>query len=580
MYLRHTTIRKHGKTHRYWRLVRSVRVGRKVRQETVAQLGELDAEGRIAARHLAESLVGVERQPGLFDDALPAEPIRVDLSRLQLERNRRFGDVWLALKLWQALGLDVWLAEQMPPGREAISWDVMAAVLVIARLCEPSSELHIAEDWFRRTALDDLLGLPEEKVNDDRLYRALDHLLTHKDALEKHLQQRLGTLFKLEYDLLLYDVTSTYFEGQAAANTLAARGHSRDHRPDCKQVCIGLVVTREGYPLGYEIFSGNKHDSQTLQEIVTRMEERYGSAGRIWAVDRGMVSDANLTWLKERGSRYIVGTPKSQLQQFAARLVSGAWSQVRDGLEVQTVPGESGAETFLLCRSADRAGKERAMRGRFEQRMETGLKAIAAACQKRRCDAGVIERRVGRLLGKNSRAAGLYDVQVTRGEKDRAQFAWSKKADRAAAAQQRDGCYVLRSNVSDWTAEELWRAYMQLTEAEAAFRIQKDNLKLRPVWHQHTDRVQAHILVCFLAYVLRKTLEGWSKRAGLGSSVSTLLEEFARIDSTDVTLPTTDGRTLRLRCVVRPDQAQSILLNRLGLDLPHRLRPPRGISQM
>lgn len=416
--------------------------------------------------------------------------------------------------------------------------------------------------------------------NVTRRLHLIDWLLPHKDDLEKFLQQRLGTLFKLEYDLLLYDVTSTYFEGQAAANTLAARGHSRDHRPDCKQVCIGLVVTREGYPLGYEIFPGNKHDSQTLQQIVARMEDRYGSAGRIWAVDHGMVSAANLKWLQERGSRYIVGTPKSQLKQFDAKLLSGEWSQVRDGLEVQSVPGESGVETFILCRSADRAVKERAMRERFEQRIESGLKAIAAACQKRRCDAGAIERRVGRLLGKNSRAAGSYDVQVTRGEKDRAEFCWSKRADRATAAQWREGCYVLRSNVGDWTAEELWKAYIQLTEAEAAFRIQKDNLKLRPVWHQKTERVQAHILVCFLAYSLRKTLEGWSKRAGLGSSATTILEEFARINSTDVILPTTDGRTLRLRCVVRPDHAQSILLDRLGLKLPRRLRLPRGISQM
>jgi len=580
MYLRYTTVCKNGKSHKYWRLVRSVRTGCKVRQETVAHLGELDAEGRVAARHLAESFVGVSRQPGLFDEDPPTEPIRVQLTGLQLERSLRFGDVWLALKLWQALGLDVWLAEQMPPGHEDIPWNEMAAVLVIARLCEPSSELHIAEDWFRRTALGDLLGLPAEKINDDRLYRALDRLLKHKDDLEKFLQQRLGTLFELEYDLLLYDVTSTYFEGQAAANTLAARGHSRDHRPDCKQVCIGLVVTREGYPLGYEIFPGNRHDSKTLQEIVARMEERYGSAGRIWAVDRGMVSDANLKWLKERNSRYIVGMPKSQLKQFDAKLLSGEWSQVRDGLEVQSVPGESGAETFILCRSADRAVKERAIRERFEQRIETGLKAIAAACEKRRCNAGMIERRVGRLLGKNSRAAGLYDVQVTRGEKDRAQFSWSKRTDRATAAQQREGCYVLRSNVSDWSAEELWKAYIQLTEAEAAFRIQKDNLKLRPVWHQKTERVQAHILVCFLAYVLHKTLEGWSKRAGLGSSVTTILEEFARINSTDVTLPTTDGRTLRIRCIVRPDHAQSILLDRLGLDLPRRLRLPKGLNQM
>ena len=235
MYLRHSTITKNGKTHTYWRLVRSVRVGRKVRQETVAQLGELDAKGRIAARHLADSLVGVDRQPGLFDEELFAEPVTVVTSRLRLERGRRFGDVWLAWKLWQALGLDSWLEKKLPRGREDVPWGLMAAVLVIARFCEPSSELHIAEDWFRRTALDDLLGLPEAKVNDDRLYRALDRLLPHKDALETHLKERLGTLFKLEYDLLLYDVTSTYFEGQANGNTMAARGYSRDHRSDCKQ---------------------------------------------------------------------------------------------------------------------------------------------------------------------------------------------------------------------------------------------------------------------------------------------------------------------------------------------------------
>ena len=580
MYLRHTTVRKQGKTHVYWRLVRSVRVGRKVRQETVAQLGELDAEGRIAARHLANSLVGNERQPGLFADDAPATPVRVKLDQLQLERSRRFGDVWLGWRLWQAVGLDRWLQVALPPGREDVPWDVMAAVLVIARLCEPSSELHIAEDWFRRTALDDLLDLPEEKVNDDRLYRALDRLLPHKDALETHLKERLGTLFELEYDLLLYDVTSTYFEGQAQANKLAARGYSRDHRPDCQQVCIGLVVTREGYPLGYEVFAGNTNDVATVQRIVARMEERYGQAGRIWVLDRGMISKANLTWLRERGSRYIVGTPKCQLKQFERQLLEGTWSEVREGLEVQIVPGESGVETFILCRSADRMTKERAMRERFEKRIETGLVALQKACEKRRCDPGLIQRRVGRLLGLNTRAAGLFDVQVTWGEKGGAALNWSKRTAAAESAQRREGCYLLRSNVADWTAPELWKAYIQLTEAEAAFRIQKDNLRLRPVWHHTAQRVQAHILVCFLAYVLRKTLEGWSKRAGLGSSPTTLLEEFARIQSTDVTMPTTDGRTVRLRCIVRPDKAQTILLQRLGLDLPQRLRLPSGFRQM
>ena len=580
MYLRHTTITKSGKSHTYWRLVRAVRVGRKVRQETVAQLGELDAKGRIAARHLANSLIGVERQPGLFDTETTTEAVTVDPSRLRLERGRRFGDVWLAWKLWQALGLDKWLEKNLPRGREDVSWGVMAAVLVIARLCEPSSELHIAEDWYRRTALDDLLGLPEAKVNDDRLYRSLDRLLPHKDTLEQHLKERLGTLFKLEYDLLLYDVTSTYFEGQADGNPMAARGYSRDHRPDCKQVCIGLVVTREGYPLGYEVFAGNRADVTTLREIVARMEEKYGREGRIWAVDRGMISAANRAWLKERGSRYIVGTPKGELKRFEQELLKGTWQQIREGLDVRIVPGPAGSETFILCRSADRAAKERAMRQRFEQRIAKGLEAIAKGCARRKYDMGVVERRVGRLLGLNSRAARLYTVDVARDASGRVGVTWSRRASAVASAERREGCYLLRSNVTDWTAEELWKAYMQLTEAESAFRIQKDDLRLRPVWHQTVERVQAHILVCFLAYVMRKTLDGWSQRAGLGRSVSTLLEELARIQSTDVVLPTKEGPTVRLRCVVRPDRAQTILLQHLGLELPHRLRFPKGISNM
>ena len=580
MYLRHTTVRRRGKPHTYWRLVRSVRVGRKVRQETVAQLGELDAQGRVRARALAEALVGVERQPGLFDAPLPDEPITVDLRRLRLERGRRFGDVWLGWRLWQALGLDRLLTRRLPPTRAEIPWAPMAAVLVIARLCEPSSELHIAEDWLRRTALGDVLEIAEDKVNDDRLYRALDQLLPHQEALEQHLKERLGTLFGLEYDLLLYDITSTYFEGQAAGNPQAQRGYSRDHRPDCKQVLIGLVVTRDGYPLGYEVFAGNRNDSTTVQEIVTRMEARYGRQGRIWVLDRGMVSDATLDWLKSRSSRYIVGTPRCRLKEFAEAVRHGDWQSLRHGLEVQRCADAQGAETFLLCRSADRATKEQAMRERFVGRLGAGLTKIQTACRRQRCDVGKIERRVGRLLGQNSRGAGLFKVVVGRRADGGATLHWSRRADAEAWAQASQGCYVLRSNVTDWQPEELWRAYMHLTDAEAAFRIHKSDLQLRPVWHQRAERVQAHILVCFLAYVLRKTLEGWSARAGLGNSPTTLLEEFARIQSTDVVAPTTDGRQVRVRCVVRPDQAQAILLQHLGLVLPQRLQLPRGLGRM
>src|SRR5215470_982802 len=358
MYLRHTTVTKNGKSHTYWRLVRSVRTGNRVRQQTVAQLGELDAAGRVRARALAEALVGVERHPGLFDEPGPTESVTVDLRRFRLERGRRFGDVWLGLRLWQALGLDTKLERWLPVGREDVPWAKMAAVLVLARFCAPSSELHIAEDWFRRTALGDLLGIADDKVNDDRLYRALDRLLPHKVTLELHLKGQLGRLFGLEYDLLLYDITSTYFEGQAAANPQAQRGHSRDHRRDCKQVLIGLVVSRDGYPLGYEVFAGNRQDGTTLQEVVKRMEAFYGRQGRIWVLDRGMVSEASLTWLKQRGSRYIVGTPRSRLKQFAHAVRHGDWEALRDGLEVQRCADDAGVETFILCRSAARASKE------------------------------------------------------------------------------------------------------------------------------------------------------------------------------------------------------------------------------
>ena len=343
---------------------------------------------------------------------------------------------------------------------------------------------------------------------------------------------------------------------------------------------IGLVVSREGYPLGYEVFAGNRNDSTTLREIVTRMEDVYGRCGRIWVLDRGMVSEAHLEWLKARGSRYIVGTPRTRLKQFAQSVRHGDWEVLRDGLEVQRCADGAGVETFILCRSTARASKEQAMRDRFVARIVAGLRKIRATCRRRRCDVGQIERRVGRLLGKNTRAAGLFQVVVETGADGGARIRWRRRRAALAWAQSSQGCYVLRSNVADWDAEDLWRAYMHLTDAEAAFRIQKSDLRVRPVWHQLAHRVQAHLLVCFLAYALRKTLEGWMARAGLGNSPTTVLEELARIQSTDVVAPTTDGRSIRLRCVTRPDKAQAVLLKHMGLELPQRMRLPRGLREM
>src|ERR1039457_5376042 len=293
MYLRYTTRKKDGKVHRYWRLVRSVPVGRRVIQQTVAQLGELDEHGRLEARALARQLIGAPEQAGLFDDGGKHLTVPVRLKGIRIERSGQFGDVYLALALWRGTGLAELCEQLLPAGKEQVAWEKMAALLVAARLCEPSSELHIAEDWYRRTALADLLQFADAQVNKDRLYRALDQLLMHKAALEAHLSRRCGELFAVENEVLLYDVTSTFFEGQAEANPLAQRGYSRDHRPDCKQVCIALVVTFDGFPLGYEVFAGNTHDSRTLQTIVTTMEARHGMLGRVWVTPRGMGSAAH-----------------------------------------------------------------------------------------------------------------------------------------------------------------------------------------------------------------------------------------------------------------------------------------------
>jgi len=578
MYLRHSTVRKNGKSHTYWRLVRSVRNGSKVRQETVVYLGELDAKGRAKASALAKHFLGRKTAQLEFFDETPCEPMPVRLDQVRVERSRGFGDVWLGWVLWKALGLDDFCEKHLPRGREAVSWGEVASILVLARLCEPSSELHIAEDWYRRSALEDLLGIAPEQIYPMRLYRALDRLLPHKRALEAHLKQRFGELFALDYDLLLYDVTSTYFEGEAKANPQAQRGYSRDSRPDCKQVCIGLVVTRDGYPLGYEVFSGNRIDVTTVEEVVEAMEERYGKAGRVWVMDRGMVSEANLEWLREGGRRYLVGTPRSELKKWERELIDkDGWNDVRDGLEVKICPGPDGQEAFLLCRSQDRQAKERAMHERFRERIKQGLEPLGRRLKNARkaVDRSQVERQIGRLLERNRRAAGAFQVEVKNDTKRASglRLSWKIKEQWSAWAQLTEGTYILRSNVTDWSAEELWRTYIQLSQAEAAFRIQKSDLKIRPIWHQREDRVQAHILICFLAFALWKTLEGWQRRAGLGSSPRTVLEEMRRIHSVDVVLPLDDARDMTLRCVVRPDEAQAALLDRLGLELPRRLRP-------
>ena len=566
MYLRRCHRQKDGKRHAYWALVESYRTARGPRQRVVAYLGELDEQGRLGVERVAQP----DRAPQahLFDWEASQEWVEVDLGGVRVERSRPFGGGWLGLLLLRQLGLSELLEALMPSGREEIPWSAMTLVLVLGRLLDPCSELHLAEHGYEASALAELLGVPAAKVNDDRLYRTLDRLLPHKPALEKHLKQRLGELFDLDYDLLLYDVTSTYFEGAAAGNPQAQRGYSRDHRPDCKQVNIALVVSRSGLPLGYEVFAGNRSDVTTVKEIVEAMESKYGQANRIWVMDRGMVSADNVEFLQQGGRRYILGTPKSMLRKFEPQLLDSNWREVHEGLEVKLCPAPGGEEVFILCRSAQRQLKEQAMHERFERRIEQKLEAMAEGCCKRKQNPLRVAQQVGRLLGKNRRAAGLFQVEVEADIKGWAHLRWSKRDERRDWMKLSEGCYLLRSNVTGWSGEELWRAYIQLTEAEEAFRLHKSDLVMRPVWHHKEHRVQAHILVCFLAYVLWKTLGQWCQRAGLGDEPRKIFAELQQISLVDVVLPTRAGIAIRKRCVSRPTEHQAILLQRLGLEIP------------
>lgn len=574
MYLRKCSKSVAGSTYVYWQLVESWRTERGPRQRVVAYLGDLDEPLRLGIADAARGSRG-ERQGSLAADAVAPDWVTVDLARLRVERVRDFGAYWLGLQVMDELGLRGFLATVMEQGREEISWSVMVLVLVLMRLIDPTSELRIAEHLFERSALPDLLGIPPEKVNDDRLYRALDQLRPHKEALEKCLKERLGELFHLDYDLLLYDITSTYFEGACADNPAARLGYSRDQRADCKQVCIGLVVSREGIPLGYEQFAGNRADVSTVTEIVAKIERQYGKAERIWVMDRGMVSAKVLTFLQADNRRYIVGTPRGQLRQFQEDLARDqGWETIMSGLQAKLIAAETGAERFILCRSVARGAKEHAMRERFTTRIEDGLKRLAEACGgAKKLRLSTVERRVGALLTRNSRAKGLFAVTVGARADGGATVTWEKRETPEQWATLKEGCYVLRTNVQGSVAD-LWHSYIQLTEAEAAFRIQKDDLRIRPIWHQKEERVAAHILVCFLAYVVWKALGRMCQMAGLGEEPRKVLDELGTIKTVDVVLPTTTGVELRRRCVTRPTKAQAILLDRLKLRLPMRAVAP------
>ena len=581
MFLRRHSRAKDGKAHAYWSLVETVRTVDGPRQRTLCYLGELNdsAQARWLKTIEVFNAQGESRQLKLFpSDVEPPEDdsavARVRLDQVRLERSRRFGDCFLGLELWKRLELDRFWEPLLdgPEDAAEVPWSRIAALLAINRLCAPGSELAIEERWYPSTALDDLLGIEEGKINDTRLYRCLDRLLPHKTKLERHLTRRYGELFAAEFDVLLYDLTSSYVEGAAEKDPMMRRGYSRDHRPDCQQVVIALIVNVEGFPLSYETFDGNRADVTTLEAVLRMVERKYGKARRVWVFDRGIVSEENLAALRRRGGQYLVGTPRAKLKQFEQQLLVGGWEQVRPEVEVKLVPTPQGEETYILCRSTARRAKEQAIRSRFSTRLEKALQALQKRVAEGKLkDRNKIERKLGSLQARHPQVADLYQMSVSE-EGGALAVEWQGLDGRQTWQRAREGTYLLRTNLPPGEPAQLWQDYIQLTEAEAVFRALKSELSIRPIFHQRERRAKAHILVAFLGYALWVTLKHLLRRKDSALSPSKALALLGTLVSADIVLPTTDGREIRLRRVTTPSAEQKQLLERTR---DHHPRPPQ-----
>lgn len=584
MFLRKNRRTKNGKPHIYWSLVETIRTPRGPRQRVISYLGDLNEEKEDLYRGLVKRLEGKSEQYGLFRPRSLNSPISIFPERIRVERIRDFGDAWVGAGLWKLLELDQFFSFRIEEGKEEIPWETTISFLVVSRFCESMSKLGIAERFADQSALADIFGIDPFKINKDRLYRAMDVLLSHKKDLGYHLKKRYGELFHIDYELFLYDMTSTYFEGQCSKNPQAKRGYSRDQRSDCKQVTLALVVTKEGLPLYFEIFDGNRRDVTTVEEIVEYVESIYGTTSRVWAMDRGMVSEDVLEWLRQRGTFYLVGTPKGMLKKFEKELLESDWKQVYSDVEVKLAESpEYQKEIFILCRSDARAEKEKAMVKLFSDRIEKGLeKLIQSLTRKHRPlkDRDKLQRKIGALLKTNSRAARLFEV-IVQGDEKNLHLIWNKKERNDLWSDLSCGCYLLRSNLPNdqMTAPDLWRSYIGLTQVEESFRIEKQDLGLRPVWHQEKERVQSHIFICFLSLVLQRTFEQGLMAKGLGRSSRKVLQELRGLKTMDVILPTTEGDDLKLRIVSEPEPALKILLDCLNIKYPKQLRLPSNVVE-
>jgi transposase len=601
MFLRRYSRTLAGKKLTYYALVESLRTDAGPRQRVVAHLGELnhDEERRWQRTIVFHNRQGETRQLQLFPEDASAplgdDPniVRIKLDSVGWTNARSFGDVWLARWLWQFLKLDDIVHRHVPVGKHTVRPADVIAIEVINRLCAPCSEFALAEHWYAATGLPDLLGVSDDAITKDRLYRMLDAVLQAKEPIENDLQAQWGTLFNVEHDLLLYDLTSTYFEGLAEDNDLAQRGYSRDHRRDCKQIVLALVVTRDGFPLAHFALAGNTHDGDTVATLVTKVEKRFGKSRRVWVMDRGMISKKNLAFLSKPDRRYLIALRRSSLKKFHTQLTQGRWQRLEDNDEVEVQAVRRGRLTYVLARSLPRQRKERAIRRRQLLHLHAGLKKLQHRIARGRLkDRDKMLEALGRLKGKCPKATPLLQLPTL--PEQPTTLTWSWKVAQIKTVLAHDGAYVLRTNQPGWSVEELWETYMQLTVVEKAFRVLKSELLLRPVWHHYSNRTEAHVFICVLAYALWKTLDFLLKRAGLQTLIrkpdptrpnaspkprsmtpEVALRELRKIQIGDILLETTDGQKLALRRVARPDAEQSRILKALGLEIPERLSPDR-----
>lgn len=575
MFLRSVIRRKDGKDHRYWSVVENRRANRKrVVQKTLLYLGEINDAQQSNWVRAIEAVDGkAKRQLSLFpDDRQPpsgCDAIQVKMSELALLRPRQWGGCWLALELWEQLRLDDFWITRLPPSREGTDWLGVLKTLTVYRLLDPGSEWRLHRHWFDRTAMADLLSADFGLASKDALYRCLDRLLEHKRALFDHLTEQWRTLFNAKYEVLLYDLTSTYFESNPPFPEEDKRkfGYSRDKRSDCVQVVIALIVTPEGFPLSYEVLAGNTADKTTLRDFLKRIEDQYGKADRIWVMDRGVPTEEVLAEMRtcDPPVCYLVGTPKGRLNRMEKLLVDQPWQAVRHGVQVKLIPQDK--ELYVLAESHDRVCKERAMRRRQLKLLWKRLHQL----QRMNLSRDQLLLKLGAAQEQSPSAYRLVEIQAT---DSGLQFQLRK--DRLREVSRREGRYLLRTNLTGQDPAKLWQMYIQLVSVEEAFRNLKGDLAIRPIYHQREDRIEAHIFVAFLAYSLHVTLAQRLKYNAPGLTPRSVLEQMMAMQMLDVRIPTTDGRWLHMCRYTQPDKLQQLLLAQLNLQLPEQ--PPPEIT--